>query len=108
MKAIKKGAVLLLAAVLCIGSSARTTKAAGCSHPRLGDKPGTDEVIGTYNHKVMRNIYVGSQQVYSLCYVERHAIYSIKQCFVCYYQQKTEKSGYEIHTLEDDPDHVYG
>lgn len=69
MKGLKKGAVLLLAAVLCIGSSAGTTRAAGCSHSRMGDRPQIDEYAYDYQHKVMRNLYVGNQQLYSICHV---------------------------------------
>lgn len=105
MKGLKKGAVLLLAAALCIGSSAGTTRAAGCSHSRMGDRPQIDEYAYDYQHKVMRNLYVGNQQLYSICHVEQRNVYAVKQCIICYYEQKTLVRSYGIHSLASDPDH---
>ena len=109
MKNIKRVIALLLASVLCISSSTNAVDAAikECENHTLKEsyRIGERAKNGDNRHLVYRNLYVGNEQLYSICDIEAYIQYVKYECIYCLYKIESPCGYYYVHSLANDPDH---
>ena len=106
MKQKQKTILWLMTAALCVGTPANRVGATeGCSHWQTALLPQRDKITITYDHKVYYNLYVGNEQLYSMCHVDHHTVYKVTQCVRCRYEIEESVRGYTIHSLGGTKEH---